>query len=63
LAQTIPVIVAEEGGAAADWLTRLGARAALIRPDRYMAGIARDAAGIESLLTTYALRAGRAGAI
>jgi 3-(3-hydroxy-phenyl)propionate hydroxylase len=62
LAPAMPVIVAEEGGAAAEWLARLGARAALIRADRYLAGIASDAAGLRNLLTTYARNAGRAGA-
>jgi 3-(3-hydroxy-phenyl)propionate hydroxylase len=61
-AQAVPVIVAEESGAAAKWLARLGARAVLIRPDRYVAGIASDAAGLKQLLTTYARNAGRAGA-
>jgi len=61
-AQAVPVIVAEESGAAAKWLARLGARAVLIRPDRYVAGIASDAAGLKQLLTTYARNAGRVGA-
>jgi 3-(3-hydroxy-phenyl)propionate hydroxylase len=62
LAGDVPLIMAEEGGAAAEWLGRLDARAVLIRPDRYVAGIARDAAGLKRLLSTYALKAGRAGA-
>jgi 3-(3-hydroxy-phenyl)propionate hydroxylase len=62
LGTDVPIILAEEGGAAADWLGRLDARAVLIRPDRYVAGVARDAAGLKKLLTTYAQKAGRAGA-
>jgi 3-(3-hydroxy-phenyl)propionate hydroxylase len=62
LAGGIPLIVADEGGAAAQWLARLGARAVLIRSDRYVAGIASDAASLQNLLTTYARRAGRTGA-
>ncbi len=62
LTQAVPVIVAEAGGAAAEWLARLDARAALIRADRYVAGVACDAAGLENLLTTFARNAGRAGA-
>jgi 3-(3-hydroxy-phenyl)propionate hydroxylase len=62
LAGGFPLIMAEEGGAAAEWLGRLDARAVLIRPDRYVAGIANDAAGLKMLLTTYALNAGRVGA-
>jgi 3-(3-hydroxy-phenyl)propionate hydroxylase len=62
VAEHIPVIVAEEGGAAAEWLARLSARAALIRPDRYLAGIASDAAGLKNLVATYARKAGRKGA-
>ena len=62
LAGDVPLIMAEEGGAAAEWLGRLNARAVLIRPDRYVAGIARDAAGLKRLLSTYALKTGRAGA-
>ncbi len=62
LAPAIPVIVAEQGGAAANWLARLRARAVLIRADRYVAGIACDVAGLGNLLDTYARNAGRVGA-
>jgi 3-(3-hydroxy-phenyl)propionate hydroxylase len=62
LAESIPVIVAEEDGTAAAWLARLSARAVLIRADRYVAGIARDTAGLKNLLATYARNAGRTGA-
>jgi 3-(3-hydroxy-phenyl)propionate hydroxylase len=61
LAHTVPIIVAEERGEAAEWLARLGARAALIRADRYVAGIARDASELNELLTTYARKARRVG--
>jgi 3-(3-hydroxy-phenyl)propionate hydroxylase len=44
----IAVIVAD--GPAAGWLARLGVRAVLLRPDRYVAGTARDAVGLDTLL-------------
>ena len=48
----VAVIVAE--GALADWLKRLGERtiAVLVRPDRYVAGVATDAAGLQRLVAT-----------
>jgi 3-(3-hydroxy-phenyl)propionate hydroxylase len=33
-----------------DWLDRLDARAVLLRPDRYVAGVARDREGVRRLL-------------
>jgi 3-(3-hydroxy-phenyl)propionate hydroxylase len=48
----IVVILAD--GPAAQWLARLGARAVLLRPDRYVAGIAQDAAGLGTLLAAWA---------
>jgi 3-(3-hydroxy-phenyl)propionate hydroxylase len=38
---------------ALDWLQRMGARAVLLRPDRYVAGIANDRPGLERLLATW----------
>jgi 3-(3-hydroxy-phenyl)propionate hydroxylase len=55
------VVEAPEGGEAHDWLRRLGARAVLLRPDRYVAGTATDAPGIGRLLDAYFAVAGRAG--
>ncbi len=61
MAPKVAIVIAEEGGPAAEWLSRLGARAALIRPDRYLAGIARDRIGLKNLLDTYAAKTGRMG--
>lgn len=44
------VVVVADSDATRDWLARLRAGAVLLRPDRYVAGIARDAAGIAGLL-------------
>lgn len=44
------VVVVVADGPAAQWLARLDARAVLLRPDRYVAGIARDAAELGALL-------------
>jgi 3-(3-hydroxy-phenyl)propionate hydroxylase len=53
------VVEAGQGDAAHDWLLRLGARAVLLRPDRYVAGTATDAPGIERLLAGHFAAAGR----
>ena len=60
LAKDITVVLAANGEAAAKWLRQLGAQAALIRPDRYLAGIAGDARSLAELLSTYAGRCARA---
>ncbi len=33
-----------------EWLASIGARAAMLRPDRYIGGVANDAAGMETLI-------------
>lgn len=38
--------------ALADWLQRHGVAAVLLRPDRYVAGVAADAAGVDRLIRT-----------
>jgi 3-(3-hydroxy-phenyl)propionate hydroxylase len=43
------VVTAEADPAFAPWLAELGAVAALIRPDRYVAALAHDASGIAAL--------------
>jgi 3-(3-hydroxy-phenyl)propionate hydroxylase len=60
LAGDVKVVVAEPDGAAVQWLGRLGAEAALIRPDRYVAGIAADRSSLEQVLDSYARSSGRA---
>ena len=55
------VVVAAKEEAMAKWLHRMGAKAALIRPDRYVAGIADDERSLVKLLSTYAARCGRVG--
>ncbi|MEJ8815598.1 hypothetical protein WKW77_31355, partial [Variovorax ureilyticus] len=42
--------VRERDGVFGRWLHALGARAVIVRPDRYVFGIARDAAGLQALL-------------
>lgn len=42
-------VVRADSPAARDWLMRLDARAVLIRPDRYVFGVARDAASLAGL--------------
>jgi 3-(3-hydroxy-phenyl)propionate hydroxylase len=49
----VAVVVADDPALLA-WLEALGAPAALLRPDRYVAGVARDAAGVRALLGRYA---------
>ncbi len=44
------VVVPADSASARDWLTRLGAGAVLLRPDRYVAGVAADRAGLDHLL-------------
>ena len=62
LAKGITVLAAANGEVAAKWLRQLGAQAALIRPDRYLAGIAGDSRSLAELLSTYARRCARARA-
>jgi 3-(3-hydroxy-phenyl)propionate hydroxylase len=51
LAQDQPVaVVPARDGALLDWLASTGARAVLLRPDRYVYGTANDAAGVDALL-------------
>lgn len=45
-----PTVVPADSADACDWLHRLGARAVLLRPDRYVAGIATDRDALERLL-------------
>ncbi|KAA1002396.1 bifunctional 3-(3-hydroxy-phenyl)propionate/3-hydroxycinnamic acid hydroxylase [Paraburkholderia panacisoli] len=46
-----PVVVVPAGdGALRDWLASTGARAVLLRPDRYVYGVANDPAGVDALL-------------
>ncbi len=54
-ADGMSVIVAQPG-AAADVLARLDAKALLLRPDRYIAGIAHDPTDLKALIETYRLR-------
>ena len=49
-------VVAADSPAARDWLQRLGAGAVLLRPDRYIAGIARDRGELDRLLRQLAAR-------
>lgn len=49
-------IVAARDAALADWLASTGARALLMRPDRYVAGIAHDLAGVAALLARAGIR-------
>lgn len=46
-------VVPATSGSCTQWLERLGAVAVLVRPDRYVAGVAGDAAGVEGLLTRH----------
>ncbi len=55
LADGIALIVAEPG-APADLLAKLEAKALLLRPDRYIAGIAHDRADLTALIETYRSR-------
>jgi 3-(3-hydroxy-phenyl)propionate hydroxylase len=43
-------VIEADSEAAAAWLDRLEADAALLRPDRYLLGVARGAQGLERLL-------------
>ncbi len=43
-------VVPADSEAARDWLARLGAGAVLLRPDRYVAGVAADRASLDRLL-------------
>jgi len=61
LAKDMTVVAAANGEAASTWLRQLGAQAALIRPDRYVAGIAGDGRSLAELLSMYAGRCARAG--
>jgi 3-(3-hydroxy-phenyl)propionate hydroxylase len=47
--QPVAIMSADEG-ALRDWLASTGARAVLLRPDRYVYGVANDAAGVDTLL-------------
>lgn len=47
--QIVTIMSAEEG-ALRDWLASTGSRAVLLRPDRYIYGVAYDAAGVDALL-------------
>ncbi|MDP9013389.1 MAG: bifunctional 3-(3-hydroxy-phenyl)propionate/3-hydroxycinnamic acid hydroxylase [Pseudomonadota bacterium] len=60
LTKDMTVVAAAHGTDTARWLHELGAQAALIRPDRYVAGIARDARSFAELLSSYAERCARA---
>jgi 3-(3-hydroxy-phenyl)propionate hydroxylase len=44
-----PGVLQERDGVAAAWFARHGVRAALVRPDHYVFGVAQDAAGIAAL--------------
>jgi 3-(3-hydroxy-phenyl)propionate hydroxylase len=44
--------LAERGRLFVDWLARHGATAAIVRPDRYLYGIARDRDGLNRLVET-----------
>jgi 3-(3-hydroxy-phenyl)propionate hydroxylase len=46
-------VIAAEPGAPADLLAKLEAKALLLRPDRYIAGIAHDKADLKALIETY----------
>lgn len=50
-------VVPADPGSCAQWLERLGAVAVLIRPDRYIAGTATDAADMAPLIDRYRTRA------
>jgi 3-(3-hydroxy-phenyl)propionate hydroxylase len=43
-------------GEAGEWLRRHGASAVLLRPDRYVYGLAREGAGLESLIEPFLIR-------
>ena len=44
------VICAERGDLFADWMTRHGAAAVVVRPDRYVYGVARDRGGLNRMV-------------
>lgn len=50
--------VKADSAAARDWLQRLDARAVLIRPDRYVFGVARDAASLVALAARWHAQSG-----
>lgn len=54
LEQALPEVrhVSETASLIADWLQSHGARAVLVRPDRYAYGVASDAAGLHALLAS-----------
>ena len=51
-------LVRADSPAARDWLQRLDARAVLIRPDRYVFGVARDAASLVALTARWHAQSG-----
>jgi len=56
LAGDIPVLVAEPATPLAQWLGRLQVQAALVRPDRYLAGTALNREDLRALLSCHADR-------
>jgi 3-(3-hydroxy-phenyl)propionate hydroxylase len=56
----MPVLIAVPTSPIAGWLERLQVQAALVRPDRYLAGTAVDRQGLEALLAGHAARCCRA---
>jgi 3-(3-hydroxy-phenyl)propionate hydroxylase len=50
LAKPGTVVLPAENGALAAWLAEVGTSAVLVRPDRYVAGVAGDVAQLEALL-------------
>jgi 3-(3-hydroxy-phenyl)propionate hydroxylase len=56
LAADIPVLVAVPTSPIAGWLERVQVHAALVRPDRYLAGTALDREDLEALLSGHAAR-------
>ena len=49
-------VVAEEDGVLAAWFDRHGCRAAIVRPDHYVFGVASDARALGSMLSELATR-------
>ena len=57
----LAVLIAQPGGQIAAWLERLRVQAALVRPDRYLAGTALDREDLVGLLARHAARCCRTG--
>jgi 3-(3-hydroxy-phenyl)propionate hydroxylase len=51
-----PDVVAEEDGVLATWFDRYGCRAAIVRPDHYVFGVANDETALGKMLCELARR-------